>query len=820
MSIASTMGRFEAVIEDPDETLGILHGRVTSMRSVDTPGLVNFAVAKLCEGRLRFVKRRDLPLCQICTLGFVLCLATAGGQCVAAALETRIHPGQAEVPYPEALEAAAVCIRKSGKNVSLDIRSEGLVVGNGETNAIVYAIGHDLMLRVSKNDVWDGRIDTSEDPEIPKVDPSTHTLFRERPGNPPSWNKPYPCAVPCADVKLLAGASATGWTAELDLARAVVTATASDRTTVRALANANVFFITSTRPAELVGIPQEFLPAATRGTAPEGIDWLCQTIPGDEDARGMEVYLATAAVGPRRAVAVVTSSDAAAPLEQAIRLVRETLSRPEEDLIGEREAAWMEIWSRSGVRLSDQRLQNWWYRMVYYVRCFAREGATGVGLKASFDGLAGWHNSYKFNYNIQQTYCAAGPINHPELSEPLIDVLQSYWPRARWFARNAFVGCEGAFVHSDVFHPCEPDPAQCKSKNRHQLAYIPWGYSLGMQGHIAFTLWESHQYRPDNSRLREKLYPMLRDIALFYCSFIEKCAKDEAGKYVIGPSYIPENHYFGQDNTAYDLPFIAYGLRAAREAAGIMRTDEALARRIDAILERMPDYPQWTDPSQEGKTIVTYYRGAKLPDDDRHASLVMAVFPAGQVHWFSPFEEKELFRRSIDLVGRITTHANSPVTLNIARARLGMTEEALTNMAVDFTQHHKELPNGLFFWKGHGTYISEQVGVSRLIAELLLQSVGDVIRVFPAWPMDKDAEFTRLRAQGGLLVSARLVNAEVLPVAIEATVDGHVSLANPWPNKSVSVISNGTTKRLAAAEVNGIIDFPVEAGGSYRIAPE
>ncbi len=710
-------------------------------------------------------------------------LAVAATLLLASLLSLTVRAAAA-IPFPDALAAADVTITNAVKI------SDGLVVGNGEMNAIVYAAGKDLMLRVSKNDVWDGRIDTSEDPALPVVDPATHKLFRERPGNPPSWNKPYPCGVPCADIKLGTLGNEAGWEMDLNLAKAVATVTSSaETTTVRALAQANVFSITSRRKLELVGVPQKFLPAATTGSD-DGIVWLCQSIPGNEDIHGMEVHLAAGTQGSRQAVAVVTSTDTPEPRKRAVQLVQETLAQSDDEVVKRHEAVWAEFWSQSGVRLSDPQLQNWWYRMVYYFRCFAKKDATGVGLKTSFDGLAGWHNSYKFNYNIQQTYLSAGPINHPELVEPIIDVLANYWPRARWFAKTCFVGCEGAFVHSDVFHPHEPDPALCKTKNQHQFAYIPWGYTLGMQGHIAFLLWEYQQYKPDAAYLRDKTYPMLRDIALFYCSFIEKCGKDEAAKYVIGPSYIPENHYFGQDNTAYDLPFIAYGLRAAREAAGILKTDEDLAR------------------------------GAKLPDDDRHASLVMAVFPAGQVHWFSPLEEKELFRRSIDLVGRITTHANSPVTLNIARARLGMTEEALTNIAVDFTQHHKELPNGLFLWKGHGTYISEQVGVSRLITELLLQSVGNVIRVFPAWPKDKDAEFTRLRAQGGLLVSARLVNAEVLPVAIEATVDGHVSLANPWPEKSVSVISNGTTKRLAAAEVNGIIDFPVEAGGSYRIAPE
>jgi len=719
-----------------------------------------------------------------------------------------------DIPFPEALAEADVRIDAFGTNPTDNLRSRGLVVGNGHMNAIVYVAGKDLMLRVSKNDVWDGRIDTSEDPALPVVDPATHSLKREKPGNPPSWNRPYPCAVPCADLRLGALDGQGAVSGMLGLRNATATLTTSvDTVTVRALARANVFYLQTGRPLEMLGVPQKFLPAATRGTADGGIDWLSQAIPGDEDVKGMEVVLASGSAGDRRAVAVATSAESTDPLQRACQLVRETLAAPHEKVLEEHNSTWSEFWRKSGLRLGDKRLQAWWYRMVYYFGCFSKKGATAVGLKASFDSLAGWHNSYKFNYNIQQTFFSAGPINHPELAEPLIDVVANYWPRARWFARTCFVGCEGGFVHSDVFHPHEPDPEVCRTKNRHQLAYIPWGYTLGMQGHIAFILWEYHRYRPDIGYLRSKIYPILRDIALFYCSFLEKCGKDDQGKILVGPSYFPENFHFGQDNGAYDLPYVNYGLKAAREAAGVLKTDVDLVRRIDAVLARLPSYETCPDPAQDHRPIVTYFRGVKeFPKDDRHGSLIQAVFPAGQVTRFSPPEDQELFRRTINLVGRITTHANSPVMLNIARARLDMGAEAMDNIAVDFTRHHKEQPNGLFHWKAHGYYISEQVGVSRMITELLLQSVGDAIRVFPAWPAAQDAEFAGLRAQGGFLVSARLKGGVISGLRIESTAGGDLRIISPWPSSPLLPRDSRTGAEVAVREAGGIVTVPTQPG--------
>ena len=127
------------------------------------------------------------------------------------------------------------------------------------------------------------------------------------------------------------------------------------------------------------------------------------------------------------------------------------------------------------------------------------------------------------------------------------------------------------------------------------------------------------------------------------------------------------------------------------------------------------------------------------------------------IHWFSPEDMKQLGRRTINYVERSTNHANSNVTINIARARLGLGDEAIANAKLCFSAnspHSPEQDNGLFSWKGHGYYMTEQVCINRLVTELLLQSVGGAIRIFPAWPASADARFHKLLAEGGFEVSA------------------------------------------------------------------
>jgi alpha-L-fucosidase 2 len=117
---------------------------------------------------------------------------------------------------------------------------------------------------------------------------------------------------------------------------------------------------------------------------------------------------------------------------------------------------------------------------------------------------------------------------------------------------------------------------------------------------------------------------------------------------------------------------------------------------------------------------------------------------------------------------------------SVAKARLSMIE------ALDDARNYYKpevQPNGMFHWPMHGFYLSESVGIAAGISEFLLQSVDGVIRVFPCWPKERDAQFANLRAQGGFLVSAEQKGGSVTQVEITATAGGKLRLLDPWTGK-------------------------------------
>lgn len=569
--------------------------------------------------------------------------------------------------------------------------------------------------------------------------------------------------------------------ARLDLRRAVAEV---GGTTVRVLADRNVFLIESDQEVSLEEIKSGHLPAAELGDD-GGVKWLHQKMPGDRDYGGMEYALAVAANGQRKAVALLTSRDTKENVRTAaVRLARETLAADAAKLIAAHEAEWFRYWSASGVVLDDPDFQAWWYRMVYMLRCHSKPGVVPAGLWAfQPTDVPNWHGDYHHNYNAWQPFWTPFIVNHPAQAEPWVDYMNEMLPRLKWYAKTTY-GCEGAFVGISSF-AFEPDPAKCRSKNQRQIGMAPWGYTMGMIGMSAQVLWHHHLYQPDRRYLEKNIYPVVREAALFFCSFAEKCPRDVAGKVKFGPSYSPEHGGFGVANVPFDLAYARFSLDAGIAAAGELGRDADLVARFRKALDSLPDYP--TAPDANGKPVVVDWTGCKFREIGEHNIVVPAipVFPGEQVTWFSPEPEKELFRNTLGQ----TRHrgCNSTILLSVGKARLSMPEAVS-----ELRDYYKPLvqPNGMFYLPLHGFYLSECVGVAAGISEFLLQSVGNTIRVFPCWPKDKDAAFTNLRAQGGFLVTAEQKAGKVVKLEIASTVGGKLRVLNPWTNQIVERDTN------------------------------
>jgi hypothetical protein len=379
-------------------------------------------------------------------------------------------------------------------------------------------------------------------------------------------------------------------------------------------------------------------------------------------------------------------------------------------------------------------------------------------------------------------------------------------PRFKFLAKETF-DCEGMFCPiSSFLH--EPDPADCQSKNKRQISFNPWGLTIGSTGMTVQNAWQKHLCDPDSVYLKTKIYPIIRESARFYVSFMEKCKKDDKGKILLGPSYSPEHGEVGIFNCPFDIAYVHYTFDALIEAATELQTDKDLIQQCRDYKALLANYP--TAMNLNGEPIVVDWEGCKYKEINVHNITVPAspVFPCDQVTWFSPEPEKELFKRTIQET-RFNGN-NSHVMFNIAKARLSMPE------AVDSAKNwflSRELPNGLFVWQGHahGTFMPEMIGVAGLINEFLLQSVQNKIRLFPCWPDNRDAKFSRLRAQGGFIVSADFADGHVTSATIESGAGKQLRLLSPWK----TIYINGTKAEI---DQDGLVNLNTKMGEVFHFS--
>ena len=124
------------------------------------------------------------------------------------------------------------------------------------------------------------------------------------------------------------------------------------------------------------------------------------------------------------------------------------------------------------------------------------------------------------------------------------------------------------------------------------------------------------------------------------------------------------------------------------------------------------------------------------------------------------------------------------------------------------------LPN-LWIVQGGGG-IETCGGLTAGINEMLLQSYEGVLRLFPCWPVSRDARFANLRGWGAFLVSAELKNTVVQGVKIVSEKGGACRMLNPWPCCGVQLVRNGQSAETLTGEVIEFTTAPME---TITVAP-
>ena len=714
--------------------------------------------------------------------------------------------------------------------VSMDTLRGGLdthlIIGNGDLMAFVAEEEGDLIIGTSKNDVWDIRLETDQDLPLVSIEEIEKKALEDDDGtlspkalsefvrahassNDCYHRNPYPSPrmtarwrVPLTEEIQQAALSPDG-VVSVQLAGG-----GGIRCYVHALQNVIVLESAGNATAEPVLEPildPELIPAAQTGSN-EDCRWLVQKLPDDLDVPGITFAAAAMGKDGRHVLAQASNLESDQPKEEAIDRARRSLAAGPDTLLEQHRDWWRDYWSRSSISLEDRDLENVWYRQVYFMGAAIRAGKASPGLFAPLtSNQPAWHGDYHTNYNIQQTFWSALPTNHTDLFEPYERLIVEYLPRAQWLAREIY-GVDGAFYPHVIMYREPPNPEACKAFNNRQYLHIEWGYTLGVTSFTVQNLWWRHLYQPDREYLERVAYPVISETARFYANILEKYCD---GNGESRPPTVSPEHWgwvVGLEknrNCTFDTAMIAFNLKAAAQAASMLDRDQTDARKWRKALEMLPGYPR---SSGEDAVIVDVENARPIEYNIPIPSTV--VFPGEQLTYFSEPSEKELFAHTI---ATMRSNGNNDLVINsVARARLSMPDayeylrrEALARLRPNGTLTlNRNNPPHRFNAFGHYT---EMYGAAAAVSELLVQSVGGVIRVFPAWPKDMRASFTGLRAVNGFLVSAEYNADEVVAIRVKSTVGGECLLHSPWPKARLQ-------NRTLIPDTRGVVRFETLPG--------
>jgi hypothetical protein len=469
---------------------------------------------------------------------------------------------------------------------------------------------------------------------------------------------------------------------------------------------------------------------------------------------------------------------------------------------------WNEYWSRSALNLEDKELESIWYRNLYFFRCAAKSGVNCPGLFAnwSFNDIGtAWHGDWHMNYNTQQPFWATFTSNHLELNLPYVEMVEFISEVAKIWATD-YYKMRGAFY---------PHSAYPVDMTMNPYPVPDWGWEVFETPWAVQGVWWHYLYTGDTRFLRERAFPLMKDAVLFIVDYMNR--PDAHGKqwgddkYHVFPTVPPELYKlrpgfkYNSDGLA-DLTLNKFLFNAYLRSVDILglKSESETVKAVQDILNHFPDYP--TENSEKYGEVFVSVKGESIETVYNAPVNLMTVFP-GEDHGLHSNEET---MRILTNTKRNNQNegGNDLVFQHLQAARLGTLDLEFFKRAVQYCT----LANGTcsdFVLQVNGRYNDhtnfkymekmgiwfENFGLPAVINECLIQSYNGIIRMFPNWPENKDAEFSSLRATGGFLVSSSMKSGKIQEIEIYSENNNELKIYNPWgKNIGVKLFVDGSEK--------------------------
>ena len=407
-------------------------------------------------------------------------------------------------------------------------------------------------------------------------------------------------------------------------------------------------------------------------------------------------------------------------------------------------------------------------KMADFGRYLLISSSVGCEFPANLQGM--WNGAYSpawactffNNENIQMAYWQAYAGNLSEAALPLFNLYEKFMDDYRENAKNLF-GCRGILL------PLFMDNSNGKKENI-QPHVLYW---TGSSAWISAIYYDYYLYTGDESFLRERAYPFMKEAAQFYEDFV---VYDKNGKIKFYPSNSPENNPDGDFegarqisvsiNSTMDFALLKELLSNLVSASRALDIDAEKRAEWERMLACIPEYQN----NEDGAIKEWMHPDFKDNYHHRHQSHIYPLFPGFEVNEENNPRLFEAMRVAVSK--RLVIGLKSQTGWSLAHmanifARLndGKGAKECLDLLIRFctgknlyTYHNDWRNMGVtlkYMHAGHAPYqVDANMGFVSAVYEMLLYSDNDKLKLLPALPKELNkGSIEGICARGGFELS-------------------------------------------------------------------